>query len=174
MGNNIEEHFFGAKDKKVNSYRKGANNERSLSYALGRWTGKEFTRVPRSGGLRWLSTQNVCGDLICTDAKFNFPFNIETKHYKAFSFDLSTGKNKDVYKAWEQTKSDSERSGKDPIMFLRQNKMPANTWYVFLDAERFNFSEFLYPPIHNVNGLLMYRSEDIFTIKYKKFLKFVL
>lgn len=171
--NLLEEYFEERPKKKVNSRTKGAKNERNLCKALELWTGEEFTRVPASGGLRWINTQNICGDVICTNNDFNFPLSIETKHYKAFKLDLRREKNALLWKCWEQCKSDAERSKKVPVMFLRENGMSKNTWLVFFSCDSLCNSLFPVNTVSEGNNLISFNSVDLFNFPYKEFLKYL-
>lgn len=125
----------------VNSKNKGDCNEREAARALTEWTGYEFVRIPLSGGLGWDNRVNVCGDLISTDPEFDFPFSVETKHYR--SLGLKKGvhllrSNSVVFTFMAQCKRDAETAGKNPFLMLRENGMKQGTWYIFLPV---NFSQ---------------------------------
>ena len=134
----IETDIFGlpvSQDKKINSKRKGDLNERTVAKWLEEWTGVKFTRVPRSGGLRWQATANVCGDLVCEDSSFGFPFTIETKHLANITMGGVLRKKSKVFTVYEQCKSDCARSGRLPMLILRRNGMPQGEWIIFFEEQ---------------------------------------
>lgn len=154
---------------KINSKRKGNKNENSLAKFLTIWTNYEFTRIPQSGGLRWINTQNICGDLISTEPNFYFPFTIETKHLKTYS-DLSNKKSK-IFSIWKQILRDSDRDKKYPALFLRKNYMPQNLWDCIFSKDNFN--------LNKLENYISCDSENLFCIKsnnlpnYKEFITFI-
>lgn len=132
---NLEDDIFGWGDtpKKINSKRKGDVNERETAKWLHRWTGVPFTRVPSSGGLRWKNTANVCGDVVCEDTDFHFPFSVETKHLKNISFDKKLRSNSKIRSIYNQCKRDADRSGRVPFLMLRKNGMGKQEYVIFLN-----------------------------------------
>jgi hypothetical protein len=167
--------IFGKPSSGINSKVKGNRNELILSKSLQEWTGVEFVRVPMSGGLRWKNLENICGDVICTDKEFHFPFIIETKHWKTYTTSERLRKNSVIYSIWRQVKSDADRhlnatnEIKVPLLFIRKNGMPKNVWHVVLSDEYFNLTKFEKPMFSggNLHGFL---STYIFSIDYSKFL----
>lgn len=132
----IETDVFGypvSDKKKINSKKKGDLNERTVAKWLEEWTGRKFARVPRSGGLRWQATANVCGDLVCEDSSFDFPFTIETKHLADIKLDGLLRQNSKVFTVYEQCKRDCERSGREPMLILRKNGMQQGYWIIFFE-----------------------------------------
>lgn len=143
MGRTIEEDLFGARKKQpINQKQKGNRNELIVAKLLTEWTGHEFTRVPRSGGLRWKNTVNICGDVISTDPSFDFPYSVETKHLKTIGVDyekvmLSSGTNAytkrcKIQGIFKQAEVDASRSQKRPMLIIRHNDMPEKEYFVFL------------------------------------------
>lgn len=130
----LAEQLFGTKKKRINSKKKGDANERSLAKVLTRWCGYEFVRIPQSGGLRWRESQNICGDLICTDF-LEFPFNIETKHLKSLSYSLNLRNNSRIFTIWKQALADHQRNGKVPVMMLRANGWKRGEWLFVISQE---------------------------------------
>jgi Holliday junction resolvase len=122
---------------KINSKQKGSKNERELCKLMQQWTGYDFARVPSSGGLRWKDTDNTVGDLICTDKLHGrrFRFAIETKFYKDINFEhlILGNKTTKINQFWEQATEDGKRAKKEPILFMRYNGMPKQTWFVMVD-----------------------------------------
>lgn len=168
------------KKPRKNSRLKGAENERKLAKHMEAWTGKEFARVPSSGGLRWREGQNICGDLICTDPHFPFPFSLETKHYEkgkitqTYSDELLKVLKPSckLYKVFEQAFTDAARDRKLPLILLKDGSMRG--WHVWM------LSLPHMPPILNVHvdqvrfdmvgirfNLMCVSSEVLFAIPYK-------
>lgn len=126
-----------------NGKKKGAKNERELCKWFKEWSGGlEFSRVPASGGLRWKNTENITGDIICSDDRYSrrFAFSVETKFHKEINFEhLILGNKKlKVIEFWEQALQDGIRGNKTPILFMRYNGMKKNTWLVILNLKDFN------------------------------------
>lgn len=135
----IEETLFGIRHKTqaINSKVKGNRNELNVTKLLSDWVGKEFTRVPMSGGLRWKNREMVCGDVVCTDPDFKFIFSIETKFYKNLGLKYSDPylrTNSMIYKFMAQCQRDAAAAGKYPFLMVRENGMPKDLYYVFLPA----------------------------------------
>lgn len=134
----------------VNARRKGKQNERKLANLLAKWTGFEFHTVPASGGLHWKKDQRVSGDVICgIEHSDDFPFSIETKIRKPKvsrkskiskqMIDIGTvlldNKNNIIIDAWDQCRGDAESVDRIPLMFLRNNGMSKNEYFVFMERE---------------------------------------
>lgn len=172
---NLFDELFGKRSRSVNSKVKGNRNELRLAKKLTEWTGHEFTRIPQSGGLRWKNLENICGDLISTNKDFDFPFVIETKHLKSFTSPRILAKNSAIYSIWRQVKDDSERYKaatdeiKHPLLFLRKNGMPIDTWYVVLSDE--DFKPLPLDRAFNGKHIIGYLSNQIFSLDYTKFLE---
>lgn len=169
----------------VNGKRKGNKNERNLCKWWTTWSGLEFSRVPASGGLRWQKKDDITGDIICTDSKYSrrFPFSIEAKAYKDIRFEhLILGNTRiKIIEFWEQAKEDGIRGGKQPILFMRYNGMPASTWFVIINEEVHKLweqgqtKEFTHKPMVNIkleDGEVIYilNSDDFCKIEYKSFI----
>lgn len=118
----------------INSKNKGNKNEREVAKWWESWTGMEFQRVPQSGGLRWANADKISGDIICTDPKHGkfFQFSIECKSYQDLDFKppLLGNKGDKLQAFWKQAMDDAERSGKEPILFMRKNGMPKGQFFV--------------------------------------------
>ena len=126
----------------ANSKKKGNKGEREVSKWWQEWTKFEFSRVPASGGLRWHSTHNTVGDIMCTNEIHSriFQFAIECKNYKDINFEhLILGNKKvKILEFWEQTRADAERGEKVPILFMRYNGMPKDTYFVVVSRNLFS------------------------------------
>lgn len=131
----IQEELFGIKKRSqaINSKRKGNVNELEVTKILQEWTGHEFARVPRSGGLRWKNRMDICGDVINVDTGFEFPFSVETKHVASLGLNAELLRvNSVVYTYWAQCQRDATASKKIPFLMIRQNGMPKGSFYIFL------------------------------------------
>lgn len=125
----------------INSKNKGNRNERDLCKFWEEWTGYEFSRVPASGALRWKKTDNISGDIICSDPDHSrvFPFNIETKFHQDINFQhlLIPVTNVKIKEFWAQATEDADRAKKTPILFMRYNGLPKGFWFVVMDFKLF-------------------------------------
>lgn len=134
---NIAEELFGIKPgiQKINSKAKGDRNELNVTHLLQAWTGHEFTRVPKSGGLQWKKRVDICGDVINVDDEvFEFPYSVETKFYKNLGLKQSAPYiriNSVVYRFMKQCVDDAIAAKKKPILMLRENGMPKDLYYIF-------------------------------------------
>lgn len=139
MGEIYEEIFGVSKRKKgINSKKKGDHNEREVAKWLKQWSGKEFHRVPASGGLRWKDMVETVGDLVC---ETDFPFVVETKHLKKVLALNKSGllrSNSKIFRIWYQCLDEAKRSGKIPILILRENGMKKNTFWIVFSSLIFN------------------------------------
>ena len=73
--------------KRINSRSKGARTEKALITFMEEWSGYEFSRVPASGGLRWRKTDNITGDIICSDDGHRCLISFEVKARKEIDFE---------------------------------------------------------------------------------------
>jgi len=140
MATSIYNDLFGIPEraKTINAKRKGNDNEYLLANVLSNWTGFKFGRVPSSGGLRWEGESRFIGDVVVQDPEINFPFTIETKSYRKLI--LKNGNfSKKVGKFWDQCIEDCKRSGKMPMLIMRENGMPKEDWHIFFDLRHFCF-----------------------------------
>jgi hypothetical protein len=103
-----------------------------------------FARVPLSGGLRWKKTENITGDVVCTEPNYIFPFSIEVKFNRDINFEkLLIPKRKlkkrkkdiPIREFWNQTLRDSERGKKIPLLLLRYNGLPRSFFFVIMSYE---------------------------------------
>lgn len=133
---NIAEELFDIKPKaqKINSKLKGDRNELNVTHILQEWTGHEFARVPRSGGLHWKERVDICGDVINVDHNFYFPYSVETKFYKNLGLKQSAPyirSNSVVYRFMNKCKNDAIAAKKMPFLMLRENGMEKDLYYIF-------------------------------------------
>lgn len=169
----IETDIFGypVAENPINSNRKGKDNERTAAKWLSLWVGKPFTRVPSSGGLRWQGTANVCGDVVCEDSDYNFPFTVETKHLKRIVFTEVLRSNSRVFSVYDQCKEDCERSGKKPMLMLRKDGMGTGKYIIFFEMDIVNALERIglrYKYLGKRGSLVIagYDSDDLLGIKF--------
>lgn len=150
----------------MNSKRKGSRTELKVVEWLREWTGADFNRVPMSGALRWSNAERVAGDVIAPP-DFYFPFVLEVKSRKSLNFRiLKSGKMADknqfsnfyiqAYNDCHRINSygvttlecidfvdTTNRNHKQPIVFARQDRMPANTFYVCTNPRLSNAIEYI-------------------------------
>lgn len=170
---------------RVNSKNKGGKFEREVAKIIQRWTGYEFSRVPSSGGLRWKKTDNISGDITCSDPEHagKFPFSVECKFHKEINFEhiLLGNKGCKVLEFWDQATSDAERCNKVPMLIMRYNGMPKGEAFVMFDKDvsdivlkHFKLGKpqmGLQIPDHNMKCTVVYifmLSDILATVKYKK------
>lgn len=160
----IETDIFGLDTEgfeNINSKQKGNRNELVAAKWLTRWTGQPFARVPSSGGLRWANTVNACGDVICTNQDFDFPFSVETKHLKRLSLPLKLKSGSKVRSIWEQCSEDALRAKKRGMMMLRRDNMKSGAFIVYFD--------FAIPDLDSCSygyGLYGYQTENLIEIEF--------
>lgn len=159
----------------INSKKKGNRNERKLGKLWQAWTGWEFNRVPASGGLRWKKSDNITGDIICTEPGImNFKFSIETKSYKDLDFHNLVNGNKicNVAGFWEQAMDDANRGSKIPILFMRSNGMKSGMYFVIISLKVymkvFKYLNLSYGRIKFKNEWVLINSEDLFNSDFQK------
>lgn len=130
-------------NQKINSRSKGNRFERVIAKWFQEWTSYEFGRVPGSGSLRWKKTDNITGDIVCTDDKHarRFPFNIECKSYQELKFEhlLLGVKTCKIKGFWEQSSTDAKRSNKVPMLVLKYNSMPKGESFMVFGKEMGSF-----------------------------------
>lgn len=122
---------------RINSKKKGSKNERDIAKFFKTWTSFEFSRVPQSGGLRWKKTDNITGDIVCSDPNHPGPFmlSVEGKSYKDLRFEhilIPNKKRVKIFDFWDQAIADAERGDKVPICFIRYNSLPKGFWFVII------------------------------------------
>jgi hypothetical protein len=116
----------------INGRRKGAKAERVASKVISRWTKKEFSKTPASGGLGWKKA-NVAGDVVCTTEGHYCPFCFEIKSYGRIDFSHlihPTVRNIEILDFWKQAKRDADKVGKIPILMMRYNGLPKEFYFL--------------------------------------------
>lgn len=175
---NVVEDIFGNRVRRatINGKQKGNKNERDCAKMLERWTGVPFTRTPSSGGLRLKNAPNFCGDVVCAEASFYFPFAIETKHLKNFQVVLlKSGELRErsqVKTIWAQCQRDATRAKKQGMCLLRTNNMASGTYVVVMRhvpalARRLGEDQWNAPG----DGLMVFESPWLFAIGYETFIR---
>lgn len=177
----------------INSRNKGGRNERDICKWWKDWTGKDFSRVPSSGGLRWKRTADTTGDVICSDNKhfLKFPFSIECKAYAKLDFShIIKGKNSakgdkpKIIMFWEQAVSDAIRGDKIPILFMRENGQKKGTYIVampFMLASNIIsqiYEDYGVIPTHfeikdGEHQITIMNSDYLKSVSYKKVLRYI-
>lgn len=176
----IDEELFGIihRGQKINSKRKGNSNELNVANLLSQWTKEEFVRIPGSGNIRWQNRMNVCGDLICTNNNFDFPFSVETKAYKNMGLAVyapsDLRKNSVIYTFFEQCERDAKAAKKIPFLIVRQNGMPAGQYYIFLHMTLMQIMKIYNYITPKYEGeLLGFKSKEFFEKVSLETLKFI-
>lgn len=164
--------------------QKGNENERNLAKWFERWTGEKFARVPASGGLRWQNKDSVVGDVVTQDETFYFPFTIETKHVQ--NAGIVKGKTEitakyNLFQYWQQAETDTARLNtsegkptKVTLLLVRQNRMPKDTWYFFVDRKLKSILrrlglEFAHYATKASTTIFAAKSDEVLKIDFKKF-----
>lgn len=166
----------------ANGKTKGSKNEREVSKWWQEWSGMEFSRVPASGGLRWQKKDDISGDIICTDPRQSrrFPFSIEAKFYKDINFEhlILGNKKQKIIDFWGQAVEDGIRANRLPLLFMRYNGMPKQTWFVAMEPRVFkvmlskvkemNYGYFEVTTDEGIQFVII-NSNDLLTTDYKDF-----
>ena len=149
---------------KVNSKVKGNRNEVKVAKMLSDWTGAPFRRTPASGAIH-VPLDWLCGDVFCADQKFDFPFSVETKHYKRITAGMEM-------KFWEQAVVDANRIDKIPMLITRENNYPKDTWLIHLPYYTIDFfKRNLIPYINIKNVYIRVHSMDLLKHDYHDFVR---
>ena len=150
--------------KKSNT--KGSRNERSVAHLLQDWTGYEFARTPKSGGLHWKKA-HTSGDIVCIDEKhgYRFPFSIECKfHEELLLLPVIQGligkKSNKILEFWNQSENDAKTVGKIPLVFMRKNGMKKDLHFVMMSFELFDLWTNMMGQWKPGNGILTIISKD--------------
>ena len=162
----------------INSKKKGNRNERYGAKLWEKWSGWQFSRVPASGGLRWKKTDDITGDIICTEKGiYDFKFSIELKFHKEIEFNylLLNLKKDSVTSFWTQCKRDAERGGKIPILFMRYNGIPKDYYFVVINYDTYlkikklvKFKLGIMKVIKPDDRFIIFNSNDLFDSDFHK------
>lgn len=113
---------FAPKKKKVNLRAKGQNFERRMCKLLSEWTGKSFTRVPNSGGIKTKDKADYKGDITADD----IPFVIECKSVTGGSIVTGPAEARrldfNMKSAMIQAMGDAYNVGKIPIVMRNHER----------------------------------------------------
>jgi hypothetical protein len=169
---------------RINSRAKGAKHEKEVAKLLEAWTGKEFARVPSSGGLRWHKTSNTTGDITCTTEGHYFPFSVEIKARNKVDFSrilipyngnskAEKDKDSEFETFWQQAISDADRAKKEPILFVRYNGMKKDLYFVAITKDLFydyfkqatSCTKYL---VYGDKEFVVIPSTELFKANYKK------
>jgi hypothetical protein len=158
---------------KINSNRKGAKGERVACNVLKEWSELEFSRVPRSGALRWKKTDNIVGDITCTEPNHICYMVFEVKLRKSISInDLIMAKKSDIMEFWSQVTEDGIRGKKVPVLMMRYDGLsPKDFFFIAIPTEFYralkskgvNFKEYL---IYS-KTLVIIPSNELIAVSYK-------
>ena len=129
----VYEDVFGEPERKkgINSKEKGDRNENAAAKFLSKWTGYDFKRVPRSGGIG-AEHKLFVGDVVCITEPNDFPFTVETKHYEHVPCSGILRSNSKIYGFWEQALNDSKKVDLLPMLLFRENGMPKEEYVMFV------------------------------------------
>lgn len=166
----------------ANSKKKGSKNERELCKWFKSWTGYEFSRSPSSGGLRWQRKDDTVGDIVCTDERHSrrFGFSVETKFHKEVNFEHIVLGNKKVkvLEFWDQALEDAKRANKTPLLFIRYNGMPKQTWLVIINEDSYKLARKYGLKFHEkaifrmdvvgYDTMYLLNSDDLLQVNYKE------
>lgn len=119
------------------SKQKGNGGEREVAGLLAPWWHEKvlldgepvrFVRTPMSGGWAYGASFKASGDIM-TNAP-SFPFSVEVKRNEGWSLKvLLDGKPSPVWAFWRQCQHDAEKTGAEPMLWMRQNRRP---WFVMM------------------------------------------
>jgi hypothetical protein len=103
---------------------RGGNFQREIAKVFSQWwdnKDEEFYSTPASGGLRWQKRDDVIGDLVVPTS---FIFNVECKSREEIGmgilFERKYNKTDGIHLWWNQILSDTQRSGKKPMLVFKQ------------------------------------------------------
>jgi len=88
----------------------------------------------------------LCGDLICENQDFKFPFTVEVKFYQNFEIEPTLRSNSIIYKWWAQAVEDARRAAKEPMLMCRKNGQPKDFFYIFFNLRAKKILPLSLPP----------------------------
>ena len=162
--------------KRINSRSKGARAERRVIELLKAWTGFEFSRVPSSGGLRWGKTENITGDIVCSDERHKCLFSFEVKSRAEIDFSklVASHHKAEIWEFWEQCKRDADRGYKIPLLLFRMDGLsPADFFFLAMSYKHFKrfkgaMGKYPYIRVLNTEPLVVFPSGMLFEVDYPK------
>lgn len=164
----------------INSKRKGSFAERNVAELLSAWAGVKFERTPASGGLRWQESSRVAGDIVAP-IDFNFPFSVEVKHYKKIGLPIKgelLTRRTIFLKFYGQCVEDAKRVGKRPLLFVRQNGLVKNYYFIAVDLGlagllefSFGLSRFSETKPDCDYQFAIFESTDLFSVDYNSLIR---
>lgn len=157
---------------------RGKVAERYVCAWLETWTGFRFNRTPSSGALRWHKDNRVAGDVV-TKQEQHFPFTVEVKMRNDLSLNVNSAgeirEKSTLASFWKQCVKDAERTGKYPMVFCRQLRMPASKFIVLLSLEsvdimhEYHVSTFpQYLGVHSL-GFCAWNSDYLLSLPFTSF-----
>lgn len=162
----------------ANSRAKGNKGERVAANLFTQWTGRKFSKVPRSGGLHWQKA-NTIGDIVCTAEGHYFPFVVEVKNHKEINFSqllVPNLKGVKILEFWSQVTGDAERANKFPILAMRYNGLPKDFFFIVIERKLQNLLQASLG-LHMIDlnkskmtwgKLVIYPSTEFFKLPYKE------
>ena len=157
---------------RINSKNKGNKAERVVCKILSKWSNKEFSRVPASGGLRWKKTDNIAGDITCSEPNHLCYLSFEIKSYKNINFAdlLVLPKNIDILTFWNQARQDAKRAKKVPLLFMRYNRLPKDFYFVVMTSSLYKEVKLRNIKLRNFiryKDLIITSTRDLISLPYK-------
>lgn len=138
-----------------------------------------------SGGLRWKKSDNITGDIVCTEPGFDFPISIEIKFHEEINLlyllmPEFASKNKVVI-FWDQAKKDGLRGNKLPLLMFRKNQMKKDfyvcvmprAFYTKLKKSEIFPKGFRTLEVMLTSDMALMRSDQLFTVPFLPFRKMV-
>ena len=158
---------------KINSRSKGKRGERMACAFFEEWTGKNFTTIPASGGLRWKNTNTITGDIIADEPNYIFPFSIEAKNMAELNFQhLIYNVDSTIIDFWRQCWADGKRGKKVPLLLMRYNGLKGGMFFVVMHKNFYDMlseAGFMLRPrlIYNTS-LVISNTNELKKIPFKK------
>lgn len=164
--------------RKGGGKQKGSQFEREVCVLLSRWitNGAQedvFWRSAMSGGRATVakahgkSLANQVGDISCIDPagmEFSSRFAVECKFYADLDLGgLFTGKGK-LLEFWRIIRREAESVGKLPMLFARQNRLPA-----FICLDFFGYVQNL--KINEWDAILFCPADNLYVLSVDRFLR---
>ncbi len=142
----------------INGRSKGNKNERVVAELFKVWTKRPFSRTPSSGGLQWKSTHTK-GDIVCTKEGHYFPFCVEVKAHSEIDFSqlLLPVEGCKIMEFWGQCVRDAKLAKKQPLLFMRYNRMPSNFFFVGISMDTWKVID----PLNRLSAITKYIKVEV-------------
>ena len=121
---------FITKKSRINPRRDQSLSELFLCRFLEDWSGLSFRRVNLSKVSKGFNVDVFCFYLVCDNP--SFPFFIQTFHVKSIHFRSPLSNNMKLVSLWERAYNDSNRRGRDLILFVRGNSSGVGFYRVLM------------------------------------------